>query len=114
MLLWALWLLPGLLEVFSLPPFLNTLEHSLLLHTLRTYPTGLPADELCVGPTAAPIDSDDDSEHGGVRPGHGSPRHPRSPRSGAEQRAATRRASALTEFPSGMSYVVMKAKQQEE
>ena len=33
-----------MLEVFSLPPFLDELEHSLLLHTLRAYPSGLPAD----------------------------------------------------------------------
>ena len=34
-----------MLEVFSLPPFLDELEHSLLEHTLRSYPSGLPADE---------------------------------------------------------------------
>jgi hypothetical protein len=41
--LWCVWILPGMLGVFSLPPFLDELEHSLLLHTLRTYPNGLPA-----------------------------------------------------------------------
>ena len=35
-----------MLEVFSLPPFLDDLEYSLLLHTVRTYPRGLPADDL--------------------------------------------------------------------
>ena len=40
LLLWALYIVPGLLEVFSLPPFLDELEHSLLLHTLKCYPNG--------------------------------------------------------------------------
>lgn len=48
LLLWALWIVPGMLEVFSLPPFLDDLEHSLLLHTLTTYPNGLPADDMLV------------------------------------------------------------------
>ena len=49
LLVWALFLLPGMLEVFSLPPFLDELEHSLLLHTLRKFPSGLPARSSAEG-----------------------------------------------------------------
>ena len=51
----------GMLEVFSLPPFLDDLEHSLLLHTLRAYPRGLPADGLLIEPEERPSASADGS-----------------------------------------------------
>lgn len=55
LLLWAVWLVPGMLEVFSLPPFLGDLELSLLLFTLRSYPNGLPADERLIDPARSPM-----------------------------------------------------------
>ena len=69
-----------MLEVFSLPPFLDDLEHSLLLHTLRAYPRGLPADGLLIEPEDRPSASAD----GG-------------------------RVPRPVSFSSGMEYVVLKA-----
>ena len=42
-----------MLEVFSLPPFLDKLEYSLLLQTVRMYPNGLPSDEMLINPSAS-------------------------------------------------------------
>ena len=53
MLLWAVWIVPGMLDVFSLPPFLDDLEYGLLLQTLHSYPNGLPADESAPRPLSA-------------------------------------------------------------
>ena len=69
-----------MLEVFSLPPFLDDLEHSLLLHTLRAYPRGLPADGLLIEPEDRPSAS-----------------------------AAGGRVPRPVSFSSGMEYVVLKA-----
>jgi hypothetical protein len=58
----------GMLEVFSLPPFLCELEHSLLLHTLRRYPSGLPADEpMDTGPALPTGRSSPSRTRSGVR-----------------------------------------------
>ena len=40
MLLWAIWIVPGMLDVFSLPPFLDDLEFGLLLQ-------GMPMPHAC-------------------------------------------------------------------
>lgn len=43
--LWSVWIAPGLIEILSLPPYLTAnRHHPLLLHVLRTYPHGRPAD----------------------------------------------------------------------
>ena len=75
------WIVPGMLEVFSLPPFLGDLEFSLLLFTLRSYPNGLPADERLIDPAGT---SPDRRLAGGGR----LPRTPISFSSGSVVRAA--------------------------
>ena len=104
LLVWGLWLLPGLLEVFSLPPYLNNLEHSLLLHTLREYPNGLPADKLMVGPTAEPLEGED------ARQGRLAPRQ----RSSFRAAATPASVAARRGVEARMSYVVQKQKQSED
>ena len=96
LLLWALYVVPGMLEVFSLPPFLSDLEHSLLLHTLSTYPNGLPADGLLVQP--------------GNRSGRGSPA-PKAEGGGG----APNNGRAPPSTPHAVSqYVLLKAQRREE
>jgi hypothetical protein len=100
LLVWGMWLLPGMLEVFSLPPYLNSLEHSLLLHTLRQFPNGLPADDLMVGPTAEPLEGDDGAAAEAGRARRAVPPPRARIAADASQRAIS-------------SYVMMKARQTE-
>ena len=44
LLVWALWIIPGLLEAFSLPPFLSARQEQHLLHILSAFPNGRPDD----------------------------------------------------------------------
>jgi len=101
MLLWALWIAPGLLEVFSLPPFLSDLEISLLLQTAKVYPDGLPSDDMLLDASAG--------GDGSLPPRALSPLAPRKRNVGGGGSALR----TPSHFSTGLSYVVQKGLESE-
>ena len=97
------------------PPFLDELEHSLLLHTLRKFPSGLPADARLVPATnGAAMARAAAAASASAAAAREPP--PRAAAAGAAAAAAVA-AGDIRKTPSmsgGLSYVVMKAAQSEE